>query len=262
MSAASGHGAFPDSIDSRASFGGVGADSLGCGVFPDFLDRDADYVASHLLGCLLIRYPDNDNQNRHPAAVVRIVETEAYDQDDQASHAFHGKSERNKALFGPSGHAYIYQIHGRYFCMNISCGQDGYGAGALIRAVEPVSGIEFMRGNRPVPGVGLTNGPAKLCQALGIDKSLYGHDLHMAPLEVIQDFSGCMPSSSRMSSSGSVHVDPPNAFPDFEVAATARIGISHERDRLRRFIIVGNPYISRPSWTAKHLHALPPQINY
>ena len=145
--------------------------------FPnDILSGSADEAAIGLLGCLLIREFDDGG-----IAAARIVETEAYDQNDPASHAFHGRSERNAALFGPSGRAYVYISYGMHRCFNVSAGDDGFGAGALIRAVEPVRGVEIMRerrfanrsGSRTTVGnrkdVDLTNGPAKLCQAMGIE---------------------------------------------------------------------------------------------
>ena len=112
--------------------------------FPnDILSGSADEAAIGLLGCLLIREFDDGG-----IAAARIVETEAYDQNDPASHAFHGRSERNAALFGPSGRAYVYISYGMHRCFNVSAGDDGFGAGALIRAVEPVQGIEIMRERR------------------------------------------------------------------------------------------------------------------
>lgn len=204
-------------------------------VFPDFLGGTADYVAVRLLGCLLVRDFYDAEGKYEGRSAVRIVETEAYDENDQASHAYHGKSERNKALFGPAGHAYVYQIHGIHFCMNIACNDDGFGAGALIRAVEPVSGIGFMEERRGRKGYELTNGPAKLCKALDIDKALYGHDLSQEPLRLAYAELGKRERA----------------------AATVRIGISKEVSRLRRFVIAGNPYVSQFSWTEKNLHRLP-----
>lgn len=154
--------------------------------------------------------------------MVRIVETEAYDQNDPASHAFHGKSERNKALFGPSGHLYVYFTYGMHYCANITCGSDGFGAGALVRAVEPVEGVEIIEARRGMHGPNATNGPAKLCKALDIDKRLYAHDLREPPVRLV---------------AGGLNVGE-------KVEATARVGISKATERLRRFIIVGNPYIS------------------
>ena len=103
--------------------------------FPDFLESSADEVAKKLLGCELERQLDGGTIR------VRIVETEAYDQDDEASHAFGGKRKRNATMFGPAGNLYVYFTYGMHYCCNIVAGHEGYGAGALIRAVEPVAGV-------------------------------------------------------------------------------------------------------------------------
>ncbi|MCH4209447.1 DNA-3-methyladenine glycosylase [Bifidobacterium sp.] len=192
------------------------------GVFPQFLDQGADAAARALLGCHIVRILDGVR------IVVRIVETEAYDQLDPASHTFHGKSERNRAMFGPAGHAYIYFTYGMHYCLNVTAAAEGFGAGALIRAVEPVEGAEIIERRRERTGVDCTNGPAKLCKALGIDKALYGHDLRLPPLSLEQA----------------------ELRPSERIAATPRIGISKAAERQRRFIIPGNPYLSHgPMWT-------------
>lgn len=194
--------------------------------FPiELLTQGADHAAVRLLGCLLVRdWPDGTH------SAVRIVETEAYDQNDPASHTYHGRSERNRAMFGPAGHAYVYFTYGMHYCVNVTAGADGFGCGVLIRAGEPVEGIEHMtqlRGGRT--GAQLTNGPAKLCQALAIDTSLYGHDLRTPPLRLIW-------ASLRE---------------DERIACTPRIGISKAADRPRRLIIMGNPYVSKSPLNAK-----------
>jgi DNA-3-methyladenine glycosylase len=232
-------------------------------MFPDFLDSDADTVARGLLGCLLVR--DIDGMR----VTTRIVETEAYDQLDPASHTFRGRSERNRAMFGPAGHAYIYLIYGMYYCMNVTAFENGFGAGVLIRAVEPVSAVgvvdhtdvgvvvksdsygsvkgakatngtsprvrmedvdessnvgAFVACRRPGKRVrDCFNGPAKLCRTLGIDMDFYGHDLREPPLRL---------ESAPLR-------------PGECVEATERIGITKAKDRMRRFVIVGNPYLSR-----------------
>ncbi|MCI1935264.1 MAG: DNA-3-methyladenine glycosylase [Bifidobacteriaceae bacterium] len=209
------------------------------GDFPDFLEGDAEEVARRLLGCYLIRtfdpaveYPAGQGREGTVSrVVVRIVETEAYDQNDPASHAYHGKSERNKALFGPAGHLYVYFTYGMHYCANVTCGDDGFGAGALIRAVEPVDGQsrEVLLARRGLAGAtgkraaNATNGPAKLCKALDIDKRLYAHDLRRPPLQLVSG----------------------NLLPGEKVQATERIGISKAAEVLRRFVIEGNPYLSR-----------------
>lgn len=222
--------------------------------FPDWLGGDSESVARRLLGCYLVR---NLNNIR---VVVRIVETEAYDQDDPASHAYHGKSERNRALFGPSGRCYVYFTYGMWHCLNITCGADGYGAGALIRAVQPVIGgdlLEHRRGTdittsgstvrgsnvdcgitaRPARPARLSrrvqalDGPARLATALDIDKRLYGHDLRKPPLQLME---------------GSLR-------PGEHIEATIRIGITHAVERRRRYLIAGNPWVSKMPPTTRRL---------
>lgn len=191
------------------------------GTFPDFLGGTADEVARDLLGCYLVR--DLETPRGVQRVKVRIVETEAYDENDPASHAYHGKSERNKALFGPAGHLYVYFTYGMHYCANIACNEDGFGAGALVRAVEPVEGVELIEDRRGMKGPNATNGPAKLCKALDIDKRLYSHDLRFDPLRL---------------ETGELR-------PDEQIEATPRIGISKATERLRRFIIEGNRYVSK-----------------
>jgi DNA-3-methyladenine glycosylase len=194
--------------------------------FPmELLTQGADHAAAALLGCLLVRdWPDGTR------SAVRIVETEAYDQNDPASHTYHGRSERNRAMFGPAGHAYVYFTYGMHYCVNVTAGADGFGCGVLIRAGEPIEGIEHMtqlRGGRS--GVELTNGPANLCQALAIDTSLYGHNLRMPPLRLVR---ASLKEGER-------------------IGCTPRIGISKAAHRPRRLIIMGNPYVSKSPLNAK-----------
>jgi DNA-3-methyladenine glycosylase len=123
----------------------------------EFYDRDTVLVARELLGKLLV----------HGDRVGRIVETEAYvGAHDRASHSCRGRTERNAPMFGPPGFAYVYMIYGMYFCMNVVTEAEGHASAVLLRAVEPVRGIE-----------GKTKGPGLLCAAMGIDKRLNGHDL-------------------------------------------------------------------------------------
>lgn len=204
----------------------IGDENGNRNAFPmELLTQGADHAAVGLLGCLLVRdWPDGTH------SAVRIVETEAYDQNDPASHTYHGRSERNRAMFGPAGHAYVYFTYGMHYCINVTAGADGFGCGVLIRAGEPVEGIEHMeqmRGGRT--GAQLTNGPAKLCQALAIDKSLYGHDLRMPPLRLVR---ASLKEGER-------------------IGCTPRIGISKAADRPRRLIIMGNPYVSKSPLNAK-----------
>jgi DNA-3-methyladenine glycosylase len=182
------------------------------------LKKDAVTVARRLLGSILEREIDSKIMR------VRIVETEAYDQSDAASHSYKGRTPRTDIMFGPAGHLYVYFTYGMHYCCNIVTGAEGEGSAVLIRAVEPLEGTEFMQENRPVSGIELTNGPAKLCQALVIDKHFNGHDVSRTPL--------------------TLHLQPPTRK---QVVQTTRIGISKDKDRLWRFYIKNNPYVSHQS---------------
>jgi len=183
----------------------------------DFLNGRASDVAPRLLGCILERELDGE------VVRVKIVETEAYDETDAASHSYKGRTQRTDIMFGPPGHLYVYFTYGMHYCCNIVAGGEGTGAAVLIRAVEPLSGIEVMETHRLQSGVQLTNGPAKLCQALAINKSLNGHDLTKEPLRLI--------------------VEP--ALANEAIEQTVRIGISKAKDVPWRFYIKDNPYVSR-----------------
>ena len=227
-------------------------------MFPDFLENPSDVAAPLLLGCTLTRTITLNGEKRK--LVARIVETEAYDQDDPASHAFGGPSDRNAAMFGPAGHLYVYVSYGMHHCCNVVCGPEGFGSGCLVRAVEPLEGIEVMRELREAghaykglqtasAGIGcdeaqagragkeqaerarkhplklrdLTNGPGKVCAALGVDKGLYGHDLTVEPL--VLDFAPLLPGET--------------------IGRSPRVGISKNADAPKRYFIEGNPFVSR-----------------
>ena len=222
-------------------------------MFPDFLENPSDVAAPMLLGCTLTR-TITLNGEKHKL-VARIVETEAYDQDDPASHAFGGPSDRNAAMFGPAGHLYVYVSYGMHHCCNVVCGPEGFGSGCLVRAVEPLEGVEVMRELREAGRAGkahtghagkeqaeragkaqaerarkhplklrdLTNGPGKVCAALGIDKGLYGHDLTVEPL--VLGFAPLLPGET--------------------IGSSPRVGISKNIDAPKRFFIEGNEFVSR-----------------
>lgn len=213
-------------------------------MFPDFLENPSDVAAPLLLGCTLTR-TITLNGEKHKL-VARIVETEAYDQDDPASHAFGGPSERNAAMFGPAGHLYVYVSYGMHHCCNVVCGPEGFGSGCLVRAVEPLEGVEAMRELREAGRAGnahagheaeqvgrvrkhplklrdLTNGPGKVCAALGIDKALYGHDLTAEPL--VLDYAPLLPGET--------------------IGHSPRVGISKNADAPKRFFIEENAFVSR-----------------
>ena len=206
-------------------------------MFPDFLENPSDVAAPLLLGCTLTR-TITLNGEKHKL-VARIVETEAYDQDDPASHAFGGPSERNAAMFGPAGHLYVYVSYGMHHCCNVVCGPEGFGNGCLVRAVEPLEGTAAMRELREAGRAGkeqaerarkhplklrdLTNGPGKVCAALGIDKELYGHELTVEPL--VLEFAPLLPGET--------------------IGCSPRVGISKNADAPKRFFIEGNAFVSR-----------------
>lgn len=183
-----------------------------------FLQGDVETAARRLLGCTLARELDGRK------FIARIVETEAYHQNDAASHSYKGRTPRTDIMFGPPGFLYVYFTYGMHYCMNVVTGPEGEGSAVLIRAVEPLSGEEGMRQRRRgLSGTLLTNGPAKACQALGIDKALNGHDLSRPPFML--------------------HIRPP-VLPH-DIVQTTRIGISQAKDKPWRFYIAGNPYVSR-----------------
>jgi len=151
-----------------------------------------------------------------------IVETEAYTEEDPASHAYGGKRLRNAYLFHASGTLYVYFTYGMHYCFNIVTGEENRGQGVLIRAVEPVEGIELMKKRRGLNNVSqLTNGPAKLVQALGITKDHGGTTLY----------------------EGNIRLEP--GFTPKEIVQTTRVGIKKAVDQPWRFYVRNNPYVSR-----------------
>lgn len=138
----------------------------------DFYEPSAREVAPRLLGHWLVR------RTERGLSGGPIVETEAYIAGDPACHAFPGLTARNRVMFGPPGHAYVYFIYGCHYCVNVVCRPAGLAEAVLIRSIEPSLGIEFMQRNRRVAReIDLTNGPGKLCQALDIRRVLDGADL-------------------------------------------------------------------------------------
>lgn len=154
-----------------------------------------------------------------------IVETEAYDGEDPASHSFGGPSERNAAMFGPPGCVYVYRSYGIHWCMNLVCREAGHGAGVLLRAIEPTDGLERMRARRGLDDVRLLcAGPGRLGQALGIDRSFNGLPLKQPPFALF----AAEPGLNR------------------PVVAGPRIGISKAIDQPWRFGLAGSRFLSRP----------------
>lgn len=189
---------------------------------PEFYLQDTREAAKKLLGKLLVRtLPGGETLSGV------IVETEAYLKDDPACHAYKGQTPRNAMMFGPPGHAYVYFTYGLHMMLNLVCGPEGTAEAVLVRALEPVDGIDLMRVNRG--GIAetrqLANGPGKLAQALaltrlghnGLDITISGSELYVLPREA----------------------------PLFETVETTRIGISQGVDLPWRYYMRGNRYVSR-----------------
>ena len=188
----------------------------------EFYLQDTIDVAQSLLGKLVARHlPTGETLSGI------IVETEAYLTGDPACHAYRGRTPRNATLFGPPGHAYVYFTYGMHMMLNLVCAPEGIAEGVLIRALEPVEGIETMRQNRGgiVDVRQLTSGPGKLAAALEITRQEFdGMDVTdpQSDLQVLQ-----------------------NDYPPFETVTTTRIGITHGADMPWRYYVAGNPYVSR-----------------
>jgi DNA-3-methyladenine glycosylase len=179
----------------------------------DFYARSVHDVARDLVGCVV----------RHGDTAGRIVETESYHMDEPACHAHVGLTERTRTLFGPPGHAYVYFSYGIHSLLNAVAEPEGTGAAVLIRALEPVDGIDVMRRRRGVKrATELCSGPAKLTQALEIGLSLNGSSLLEGPIEVLE-----RESQPR-------------------IAIGARIGITKAADLPWRFCDADSAHVSRP----------------
>lgn len=180
---------------------------------PADFDRPSEEMARLLIGATLL--VDDIGG--------RIVETEAYDRTDPASHSFAGPTPRNQSMFGPPGRAYVYRSYGIHWCINFVCREEGHGAGVLIRAIEPQYGIEQMQRRRGLDDVRLLcSGPGRVGQALGITHDLNGKRLDQPPFRVL-------------------------AGPDSpDIVAGPRIGISKAMEVHWRFGLAGSRFLSRP----------------
>ncbi|MHB9075989.1 MAG: DNA-3-methyladenine glycosylase [Pirellulaceae bacterium] len=188
----------------------------------EFYGRDTVQVARDLLGTLLVRH------SRQGTTSGRIVEVEAYLHEyDSACHATRGCTPSNRAMFGPPGRAYVYPIHSRY-CLNAVTLQRSYASAVLVRALEPVEGIELMRRRRRRESVSeLARGPAKLCEAFAIDRRLDHWDLTRGKRLWISPWPG-------------------GPRPGEHIAESPRIGVTSAQDLPLRYFFQGNPFVSGP----------------
>jgi DNA-3-methyladenine glycosylase len=182
----------------------------------NFYNRKSEVVARELLG----KYLSFNSGGKK--LIGKIVETEAYHQNDPASHSYNGPTPRSQIMFGPPGFAYVYFIYGMYHCFNVVTEPKGCGGAVLIRALKPVAGLEIMQENRKQTKLkNLTNGPGKLTQAFGITKKHNGADLVKSTLTI------CQNGSKR---------------PD--IVTTTRIGLSKAENKQLRFYIKDNEFVS------------------
>jgi len=153
----------------------------------------------------------------------RIVEVEAYDHEDPAAHSYRGRTERNASMFGPPGHAYVYRSYGVHWCLNFVCGPEGVASAVLIRALEPLAGVETMRKRRGLDSLRLLcSGPGRLCQALAVTRDHDGLSLAAPPFEL-------RPREGAV-----------------DVVAGPRIGLTKAVERPWRYGLAGSGFLSRP----------------
>ena len=197
---------------------GAGVEVSGVTLRREFYRRPALEVAPQLLNKVLV-----SGRRR-----VRIVEVEAYEGlQDPGSHAYRGRTPRTEVMHGPPGHLYVYFTYGMHWCANTVCGEEGVASAVLLRAGAPLAGIGAMRAARPKArrDAQLASGPARLCQAMGIDGACNGIDLTRGPVRVLDDGT------------------PPPAEPGI----SSRIGLTAGGDLPWRFTVPGDPNLSRTS---------------
>ena len=179
----------------------------------DFFARSVHEVAPELIGATLLV----------DGVGGPVVEVEAYDHEDPASHGFAGRTARNASMFGPPGHAYVYRSYGVHWCLNLVCAEEGVAQAVLVRALEPARGLDKMRLRRGLDDLRiLCAGPGRLCQALGVTREHDGLPLDERPFELL----------SR------------TAEPDLVVGP--RVGITRAADYRWRYVLAGSRFVSRP----------------
>ena len=178
----------------------------------DFFARSVHDVAPDLIGCTLLV----------DGVGGTIVEVEAYDGSDPASHGYRGETKSNRSMFGPPGRAYVYRSYGIHWCLNLVCEDEGVAAAVLVRALAPTHGVDLMRKRRAVDDVRrLCAGPGRLCQALGVTREHDGLPLHRPPFAVL----------SRRDA--------------VDVVSGPRVGISRATELPWRYALARSPYVSR-----------------
>jgi DNA-3-methyladenine glycosylase len=179
----------------------------------EFFARSVHVVAPDLIGVTLLV----------EGVGGRIVEVEAYDHEDPASHGFRGRTERNAAMFGPPGHAYVYRSYGIHWCLNLVCEEEGVANAVLLRGLEPTHGLEEMRARRGLDDKRLLcSGPGRLCQALAVTREHDGLALDRPPFELLER-------------------DRP-----VEIVTGPRIGITRAAELPWRYAEAGSRFLSRP----------------
>jgi DNA-3-methyladenine glycosylase len=185
-----------------------------------FFARPSPEVGPDLLGRILVRKVGDGR-----LLTARIVEAEAYQEDDPASHSFRGRTNRTEVMFGPPGHAYVYFTYGMHHCMNVVTGSTGEGSAVLLRAAEPLEGLEEMARRRGTNDPrALCSGPGRLCQALGIDRAENGLDLVRGRLLWLLEGAPVAPST---------------------ISVGPRVGITSGTERPWRFSVRGDRFVSR-----------------
>jgi DNA-3-methyladenine glycosylase len=185
-----------------------------------FFARPSPEVGPDLLGRILVRKVGDGT-----LLAARIVEAEAYQEDDPASHSFRGRTNRTEVMFGPPGHAYVYFTYGMHHCMNVVTGSTGEGSAVLLRAAEPLEGLEEMARRRGTNDRrALCSGPGRLCQALGIDRADNGLDLVRGRLLWLLEGAPVAPST---------------------ISVGPRVGITSGTERPWRFSVQGDRFVSR-----------------